>query len=106
MNDIKNNKSHTIIMKKTLKIIAIVFGLILISLIVLNLVTNLELKTKVVFDAPKEKVWKVLTDTDKYTEWNPFIISSKGEMKKGAQITNVMVNQGKETTFTPVITVF
>lgn len=93
-------------MKKILKIIAIVFGVILISLIVLNLVTNLELSTEVAFDAPKEKVWKVLTDTDKYKEWNPFITSVKGEMKLGAQITNVMVNQGKETTFTPVITGF
>ena len=93
-------------MKKILKIIAIVFGVILISLIVINLVTNRELNTDVVFDAPKEKVWKVLTDTDKYTEWNPFITSVKGEMKLGAQITNVMVNQGNETSFTPVITGF
>lgn len=87
-------------------IIAIVFGLIIILLLGLNSVTNLELKTEVVFDAPKEKVWEVLTDTDNYTEWNPFIISVKGEMKLGAQITNVMLNQGKENTFTPVITVF
>jgi hypothetical protein len=93
-------------MKKILVIIAIVFGVILIVLIVLNLVTNLELKTEVVFDAPKEKVWEVLTDTDKYSEWNPFITSVEGEMKQGARITNVMVNQGKENTFTPVITAF
>ncbi len=93
-------------MKKTLKILAIGLGIVLTTLLVLNLVTKLELNTEVVFNAPKEKVWEVLTDTDKYTEWNPFITSVKGEMKQGAQITNVMVNQGKETTFTPVITAF
>jgi hypothetical protein len=93
-------------MKKAMVITVIVLGSILSILIVLNLVTNLELKTEVVFDVPKEKVWEVLTDTDKYAEWNPFIISVNGEMKEGAYITNVMVNQGKETTFTPEITVF
>ncbi len=75
-------------------------------MIVLNLTTNLELKTEVIFNGPKEKVWEVLVDTDKYSEWNPFIIMSKGEMKKGAQITNVMVNQGKKITFTLIITDF
>jgi len=93
-------------MRKILKIIVIILGVIFSFLLVLNLFTNLEMETEVVFDAPKEKVWKVLIDTDKYTEWNPFITSVKGEIKKGAQITNVMINQGKETTFTPIITTF
>ena len=93
-------------MKKIQVIIVIVLGLILTVLLVLNFITNLEMKTEVVFDAPKEEVWNVLTDTNKYSEWNPFITSVTGEMKLGAQITNVMVNQGKENTFSPVITVF
>jgi hypothetical protein len=93
-------------MKKKLVLIAIAIGVILTSLLVLNLVTNLELKTEVILKAPKEKVWEILTDTEKYSEWNPFIISVKGEMKHGAKITNVMVNGGKENTFDPVITIF
>ena len=92
-------------MKKILKILLIIITLVIALLVILNLVTTLELKTEVVFDAPKEKVWEVLTDTDKYAEWNPFIISVQGEMVQGGQITNVMVNEGKETTFTPIITV-
>jgi len=93
-------------MNKVLLIIAIVICVILTILIVLNIVTRLELKSEVIFDAPKEKVWEVLTDTEKYSEWNPFIISVVGVMQKGSEITNVMVNQGNETTFTPVITSF
>jgi hypothetical protein len=92
-------------MKKVRVIIAIL-AVILVILLGLNLVTNLELKTEVVIDAPKEKVWKVLTDTKKYPDWNPFIISVKGEIKQGSQITNVMVNENKETVFTPIITIF
>lgn len=91
-------------MKKILIILAIVFGLILSTLLILNVSTNLELETEVLFDAPVENVWIVLTDNEKYFEWNPFIISSTGKMKLGARITNVMVNQGSETIFTPIIT--
>ena len=93
-------------MKKILVIVAIVFGLILSALLILNAFTNLELETEVVFDASSEKVWEVLTDNEKYSEWNPFIISSKGKMELGARITNVMVNQGSENTFTPIITIY
>ena len=87
-------------------ILGITLGLIMTVLLVLNMVTNLELKTEVIFDASKERVWEVLTDGEKFSEWNPFIISIKGEMKKDSQVTNVMVNKGKEHTFTPIITIF
>ncbi len=93
-------------MKSIIIVLAIGLSVILIALVILNSVTKLEMKTDVVFNAPKEKVWTVLTDMDKYSEWNPFIISMQGEMKLGGRITNIMVNQGKETTFTPVITAF
>lgn len=86
-------------------ILSITLGAILAILIVLNIVTKKEMETEVVFDTPKEKVWKVLTENEKYPEWNPFITSSLGEMKIGANIINVMNNKGKETTFRPVITV-
>ena len=86
------------------KIIAIVFGLILSTLLILNAVTNPELDTQVVFDAPVEKVWEVLTDNENYSEWSPLIISLTGTIELGAWITNVMLKQGPKNTFTPIIT--
>ncbi|MCG8668017.1 MAG: SRPBCC domain-containing protein [Pseudomonadales bacterium] len=32
-----------------------------------------EVKTEIVIDAPREKVWQVLTDFDAYGNWNPVI---------------------------------
>ena len=42
----------------------------------------LEIKTKINIDCPPEKVWKILTDFDKYPEWNPMIKSIEGELKR------------------------
>ncbi|MGW6276831.1 SRPBCC family protein [Kribbella sp. NPDC055071] len=60
------------------------------------------LHTELDIDASPEQVWKVLTDRQAYPEWNPFIISSTGDLTKGATITNVLRDtKGAETTFTP-----
>jgi len=91
---------------KKVKVLITIIAVILVILIGLNLITNLDLKTEIVIDAPKEQVWEVLTDTKKYPNWNPFIISVKGEMREGSQITNVMVNDKKETVFSPIITIY
>ncbi len=85
--------------------LAVFFGIILLLLTVLNKTTPMELKTEIEIQTSTQEVWDVLTDTQKYAEWNPFITSITGEMKLGAYITNVMVNKGKENTFTPIITV-
>ena len=42
----------------------------------------LEITTKINIDCPPEKVWKILTDFDKYPEWNPMIKSIEGELKR------------------------
>lgn len=91
---------------KKITIIIVILVAILAILLGLNMGTDLELKTEVVIDAPKEKVWEVLTETKKYSNWNPFIISVEGEIKLGSKITNIMVHENKETVFTPIITVF
>ncbi len=36
--------------------------------------------------ASAERVWKVLTDLDRYGEWNPQIPVAKGTVKEGAEI--------------------
>lgn len=44
------------------------------------------IQTQIVIQAPKEKVWQVLMDFEKYPEWNPFILSLTGEAKVGEKI--------------------
>lgn len=64
------------------------------------------LHTEIDIDASPEQVWKVLTDRAAYPDWNPFIISSTGELTVGGTITNVLRDtKGSETTFTPKLLV-
>ncbi len=42
----------------------------------------LEINTQINIDCPPEKVWKILTDFEKYPEWNPMIKSIEGELKR------------------------
>jgi hypothetical protein len=62
------------------------------------------LKTEIILNASKEKVWKVLTELQNYQNWNPFIISSGGEAIIGQRITNKMLIKRKTTVFRPVVT--
>ncbi|MCZ4408388.1 SRPBCC domain-containing protein [Cryomorphaceae bacterium 1068] len=61
-----------------------------------------ELFTSIQIKASKELVWKVLTDFDKYPEWNPLITSLKGEVAAGKRITAKVAG----TTFKPEVLVF
>ena len=64
------------------------------------------LHTAIEIDASPEQVWNVLADRDAYPEWNPFIISSTGELTAGGTITNVLRDtEGKETSFSPELLV-
>ena len=45
-----------------------------------------QIETSITINASKEKIWKILTDFEKYPEWNPFIKSVTGEVKVGNQI--------------------
>lgn len=60
------------------------------------------LHTELEIDASPDQVWKTLTDREHYPDWNPFIISSTGDLTVGATITNVLRDtKGTETEFTP-----
>lgn len=60
------------------------------------------LRTEIEIAATPDAVWKVLADRAAYPEWNPFIVSSTGELTVGATITNVLKDtNGDETTFSP-----
>lgn len=61
------------------------------------------LHTEITINAPKERIWEILTDFSAYETWNPFIIKSSGEAREGARLVNVMKNGDKTMTFRPVI---
>ena len=65
-----------------------------------------ELHTEIDIDAAPEVVWQVLTDLDKYGEWNPFITSSVGSPEVGERLVNRMeAPGGSPMTFKPEVTV-
>ncbi len=63
------------------------------------------LHSEIEIDAAPQAVWDVLTDLDKYEEWNPFVISAQGDIEVGEQLTNrLQPPGGKAMTFTPTVT--
>ncbi len=62
------------------------------------------IKTEIIINASKEKVWKVLTDFENYNSWNPFIVSIKGKPIIGSQIITTMKLNNKTQIFKPSIT--
>ena len=65
-----------------------------------------ELHTEIDIDAKPEVVWQVLTDLDRYPEWNPFITSAVGTPEVGDKLVNRMEPPGgKAMTFKPQVTV-
>ncbi len=46
----------------------------------------LELRTEIEIDAPAERVWAVLTDFERFPDWNPFIRSIRGQALVGSRL--------------------
>lgn len=61
-----------------------------------------ELRTAIEINAVPERVWQILTDTDKFPDWNPFIRSCKGKLAQGETV-EVVLGEGKTMTFRPTI---
>src|ERR671927_234268 len=59
---------------------------------------NKRIATEIIINAPKEKVWEVLTDFAQYPQWNPFIISVKGQ-----GLVNTLRNGSQTVVFKPKI---
>lgn len=57
-----------------------------------------ELCTEIEIQAPPEKVWQILTDLDKWPEWNPFIHHAIGKVQVGAAVDITVRSAAKEMT--------
>lgn len=61
-----------------------------------------QIKTNIVINAPIDTVWNVLTDFNKYSEWNSFIPSLTGNVKADEKITvNIVLPGSKGMTLKP-----
>jgi hypothetical protein len=54
------------------------------------------LDTYVDINAPPEHVWEVLLDFPAWKEWNPFIPSVTGTLKKGARLRITVIPSGRK----------
>lgn len=45
-----------------------------------------ELYTEVTITAPAERIFQILTDVERYAEWNPFIVSAQGKVAPGEKL--------------------
>ncbi len=60
------------------------------------------LATEIVINAPRERVWGILTDFDNHNNWNPFIRSFQGVIREGARFNVTLQPPGsKPMTFRP-----
>ena len=91
---------------KSVLIVAVVVLAVLGGYTAFALTKSTVLRTEIVIDADADAVWKALTDREAYPQWNPFIVSSTGELVVGQTISNVLKDvDGKESAFTPEILV-
>jgi len=61
------------------------------------------IRTEIIINASKERVWEVLTDFDKYPQWNPFIVEVQGKAVVGTHLRNTMLNGESKMVFKPKV---
>jgi hypothetical protein len=55
---------------------------------------TMQLRAEVEIDAPCDEVWQVLTDFQRYPEWNPFIATVVGQLGPGAKLEVTLLLPG------------
>ncbi|MBE0636042.1 SRPBCC domain-containing protein [Candidatus Bipolaricaulota bacterium] len=60
------------------------------------------IKTSIEIHGRPRDVWRVLSDTDCYGDWNPFIRSLQGKLQEGGRVrVSLKPPEGKAMTFRP-----
>jgi hypothetical protein len=62
------------------------------------------LSTTIDIEAAPDRVWEILTDLPRYSQWNPFIREAAGTVAVGNRLSLRMVRAtGKASTFRPTV---
>ena len=63
-----------------------------------------EIHTEIEIHAPAEQVWNLLTDVERFIEWNPFIWRASGTIKCGERLTvEIRPPNSKAMTLRPTV---
>lgn len=63
-----------------------------------------EIRTEIEINASAEKVWKILTDLENFSEWNPFVVKAQGNAKEGQTLKiEVQIPDSRLMKFTPLV---
>ena len=63
-----------------------------------------ELYTEIEINAPADRIWGILTDVAKWSDWNAFIPEVKGEISVGSRISvRVEPSDGRAMSFKATI---
>lgn len=66
----------------------------------------MELNAEAEIIAPPERIWRILTEFDRYPEWNPFISGVEGQLGVGnTLVVNAGSSEGKRWRFKPKVTI-
>ncbi len=63
------------------------------------------LQTKIVINATAEKVWSILTDFEKFPQWNPFIVKLEGKPEVNTRLRAELKNGNGVSVFKPNVLV-
>lgn len=63
-----------------------------------------KVETETIIQATPQKIWKVLTEFERYPEWNPFIKSIVGGQKVGKKLATQIIPPNRSLMkFSPTI---
>ena len=64
----------------------------------------MEIRTEIDIDAPAERVWQLLTDTERFPAWNPLVVRATGRLRPGERL-EIKVRAGRTMDFRPEVIV-
>ncbi len=61
------------------------------------------IQTEIIINASAKKVWNILTDFQKFSEWNPFIIAIEGKPEPTGKLRVELKNGDSKSVFKPTV---